>query len=103
VFRLDEPSHDDYKHLVMSQDPLKMNVFLQFLYNTDELKKNVREKWCQELDAAYIDEKVIGVLQKNLSGVNDIMANVEKKATGRVVQTTSLSGTLTESKRIFNN
>lgn len=101
IFRLDELSHDDYRRLIQSQDPVKMNVFLQFLYSTDELKQHVRAEWLKEYDTSYIDEKVIGVLQKNISGVNDILATVEKKATGHVVQTTSLSGTLTESKCII--
>ncbi|MDR3582278.1 MAG: hypothetical protein P4L67_03315 [Candidatus Pacebacteria bacterium] len=96
LFRLDELSHDDYKNLVRSQDPVKMNVFLQFLYSAEMLKQHVRPEWTKEYDTSYIDEKIIGGIMKNLSTVSDILASVEKKATGKVVQTTNLSGTASE-------
>ena len=76
-----------------------MNVFLQFIFSVDGLKQHVRMDWIKEYDASYIDDKIIGLVQKNLSGVNDILAMVEKKATGKVVQTANLSGGLSESKR----
>ena len=79
-----------------------MNVFLQFIYSTDTLKQHVRQEWIKEFDTSYIDEKIIGGIQKNLSGVSDILASVEKKATGKVVQTANLSGTVSESKSFLS-
>ena len=80
---------------------VKMNVFLQFLYNEETLKENVRSEWIKEFDINYIDDTIIGGMLKNFSSVNDIIAMVEKKATGKVVQTTSLSASQTESKCII--
>lgn len=34
-FRLEELAIDDYKKLVSSQDPVKMNAFLHFVFNSD--------------------------------------------------------------------
>jgi len=78
-----------------------MNVFLQFIYNAETLKEHVRESWLKEYDAEYIDEKIIGGMQKNLPTVSDIIGYIEKKATGKMTQTTNLSGTQSESKSIF--
>jgi len=100
LFRLDELSHDDYKNLVKSQDAVKMNVFLQFIFNADTLKEHVRDEWIKEYDGSYIDDTIIGGMQKNLPSVSDILAMIEKRATGKVLQTANLSGTQTESKCI---
>ena len=75
-----------------------MNVFLQFLYSAESLKEHVRVEWLKEYDSVYIDDKIIGGIQKNFPTVSEILASVEKKATGKVVQTTNLSGFQSESK-----
>lgn len=55
LFRLDDLNPDDFKRLVLSQDNVKMNVFLQFMFNIDNLKTNVREEWMKFFDYQYID------------------------------------------------
>lgn len=35
-------------------------------------------------DYQYIDDKIIGGVEKNLPNVSDILRNVERKATGRI-------------------
>lgn len=59
-FRLEELSIDDYKKLVSSQDPVKLNSFLSFVFNGDLLRQYVREEWMTLFDYTYIDEKIIG-------------------------------------------
>lgn len=49
----------------------------------------MRESWMELYDYSYIDDKIIGGIEKNLPNVADILRNVERKATGKV--TTSLS------------
>lgn len=100
IFRLDELGQD-YKNLVKSQDAVKMNVFLQFLFNTETLKDHVRDEWIKEYDTSYVDDTIIGGLQRNFPTVSDILCAVEKKATGKVVQTASLSASQSESKCNF--
>lgn len=41
-FRLEELSFEDYRKLVLSQQPEKMHQFLQFLWNAEELRNHVR-------------------------------------------------------------
>jgi len=83
-FRLEELALEDYRKLILSQDHLKMHVFLQFVFNAEELRNNVREAWMELYDFSYIDDKIIGGIEKNLPNVSDILRIVEKKATGRV-------------------
>ena len=90
-FRLDELAIEDYRKLVLSQDAVKMHIFLQFLFNADNLRQNVREPWMELYDYVYIDEKIIGGVEKNLPNVADILATVEKRATGKTVSTLSMT------------
>lgn len=82
---------EDYRKLCLSQDSVKMNVFLQFLFNTENLRQYVREEWMALYDYAYIDEKIIGVVEKNLPNVAEILRTIEKRATGKAVSTISMS------------
>jgi len=43
-------------------------------------------------DFGYIDDKVIGGIEKNLPNVSDILRIVERKATGKVSTSLSQSG-----------
>lgn len=83
-FRLEELSIDDYKKLVSSQDPVKLNSFLSFVFNGDLLRQYVREEWMTLFDYSYIDEKIIGGAEKNLPQVAEILKRLELKATGKI-------------------
>lgn len=97
-FRLEELSIEDYRKLVMSQDSVKMNTFLQFVFNADMLRENVRDAWMELYDYQYIDDKIIGGIEKNLPSVTDILKVVEKKATGKVTQSFNMSNRSTTDK-----
>ena len=92
-FRLEELALEDYKRLVLSQDSVKMNTFLQFMFNGEALREHVRAEWMNIYDYAYIDEKIIGLVEKNLPNVADILRTVEKRATGKATSTAALSAT----------
>lgn len=59
-----------------------MNVFLLFAFNADKLREHMREPWMEFYDFQYIDDKVIGAVERNLPNVADILKGIEKKATG---------------------
>ena len=44
----------------------------------------MREPWMAVYDFIYIDEKIIGGVEKNLPAVGEIIKYVEKKATGKI-------------------
>ena len=90
-FRLDELSPADYRKLVMSQEAQKMHVFMQFAFNAETLRENLREPWMALYDFSYIDEKIIGGVERNLPAVAEIIKSVEKRATGKVTSALSVS------------
>lgn len=69
-----------------------MHVFLQFVFNADQLRELCRDGWSEIYDLSYIDDKIIGGVEKNLPNVSDILARVERKATGKVTTSLSQSG-----------
>ncbi len=68
-----------------------MNTFLQFLFNTENLRNYVREEWMALYDFSYIDDKIIAGVEKNLPNVAEILKKVELRATGKAVSTLSMS------------
>lgn len=90
-FRLDELSPADYRKLVVSQEATKMHVFMQFAFNAELLREHLREPWTAIYDFSYIDEKIIGGVERNLPAIADIIKNVEKRATGKVSSALSVS------------
>ena len=91
-FRLEELAIEDYRKLILSQDAVKMHSFLQFLFNADSLRDNLREQWMEIYSYEYIDDKIIGGVEKSLPNVSDILRLVERKATGKVTSNLSASG-----------
>mmetsp|Transcript_13678 Transcript_13678/g.21443 ORF Transcript_13678/g.21443 Transcript_13678/m.21443 type:complete len:113 (-) Transcript_13678:1685-2023(-) len=91
-FRLEELAIEDYRKLVMAQDAIKMHTLLQFIFNAEILRQYLREHWMELYDFQYIDDKIIGGIEKNLPSVSDILRVVEKKATGKVTSNLSISG-----------
>ena len=77
--------------IVYSQDAVKMHVFLQFIFNAEALRQNVREEWIQLYDFTYIDDNIIGGIERMLPNVADILATIEKKATGQIVSSLTQS------------
>ena len=61
-----------------------MHNFLNFAFNADGLREHVRKDWMEIYDYSYLDDKIIGGIEKNLPNVSEILRNVERKATGRV-------------------
>ena len=68
-----------------------MHVLLQFIFDSEKLREAVREPWMEIYDFQYIDDKIIGGIEKNLPNVSDILRIVEKKATGKVSSALSQS------------
>ena len=61
------------------------------MFNTDNLRDNVREEWMTLYDYTYIDEKIIGGIEKNLPRVAEILKKVELRATGKTTSAFSQS------------
>lgn len=68
-----------------------MHVFMQFAFNADTLRDYLREEWMTIYDFSYIDEKIIGGVERNLPAIADIVKNIERRATGKVTSALSAS------------
>ena len=68
-----------------------MHVFMQFAFNAESLREHLREPWMALYDFSYIDEKIIGGVERNLPAVAEIIKSVEKRATGKVTSALSVS------------
>lgn len=101
-FRLEELAIEDYRKLVMSQDAVKMYTFLSFVFDAEGLKTHMRELWMEYFDYLYLDDKIIGGIEKNLPMVADILRTLEKKATGKVTSNlgTSVRGSEKDSETL---
>lgn len=72
-FRLEELAQEDFRKLIVSQEATKMHAFLQFTFNVEMLREHLREPWMQIYDFQYIDEKIIGGIERNFPSVADLM------------------------------
>ncbi len=61
-FRLDELPFNEFRKMVMSQDFVKMNVLLNFIFDFDTLRKEVFETWSEHLELDYIENKLMPAL-----------------------------------------
>ena len=98
-FRLEELSPQDFRKLVVSQEATKMHVFLQFAFNVELLREHLRDEWMSLYDFQYIDDKILGGVERNLPAVADIIKAVEKRATGKISSALSTTSSAMESQR----
>lgn len=81
VFRLDELPLSEFKKMVNEQNPVKMNVFLQFLFDITKLEMFVKPGWIEIYDPDYIANTVIGGIEGHLPLVKDLLMAVSSRAT----------------------
>ena len=62
------------------------------MFDGDALREHMREAWMELYDFGYIDNTIIGGVERNLSNVQDILRTVERKATGKISSALSASG-----------
>lgn len=61
-----------------------MNTFMSFVFNADTLRQHLRTAWMTCYDFEFIDNKVIGGVEKSLPAVSEIIKHIERKATGKI-------------------
>jgi len=71
---------------------------MQFAFNAELLREHLRDPWMALYDFQYIDEKIIGGVERNLPAIADILKAVEKRATGKVTSALSVTSSHNESQ-----
>ena len=90
IFRYDDLPKEELSCFLRSQDSVKMNVFLEFLFNTESLREHVYNEWCLVYEDNYI-EQILEGLEKKRDEIGKTLAYIIEKALGK-------GGSLTESK-----
>ena len=53
-FRLDLLPFVEFKIIILTQDMIKMNVLLGFIFNFEILEQNVLDAWSEHLERPYL-------------------------------------------------
>ncbi|CAK9022292.1 Cilia- and flagella-associated protein 99 [Durusdinium trenchii] len=64
LFRLDDMGFSNFARLVRSQAPEKMHVFLSYLFDQATLERWVKDEWIKFYDISFVEDKMIGGLQR---------------------------------------
>ena len=83
IFRLDELPFQEFKKIITTQDPVKMNVFLTFLFDLPNLTTVVKPAWDEIYDPDYINNTIIGGLESHIPLMKDLISSISSKATGK--------------------
>lgn len=54
---------------MLSQEANKMHIFLNFAFDVELLKTHLRDLWMQSYDYQYIDNYIIGGIEKHQPAV----------------------------------
>lgn len=82
-FRLDELPMQEFRKIVLSQNAVKMNVLFDLLFDLKKLREEVLPEWSKCLDQEYIEEHVIGRIDRKLEVLAELIAQVCELATGK--------------------
>ena len=82
-----------------SQDPVKMNVFLEFLFDTDQLRAEVYNDWCLVYEDNYIEQILDGLDEKRDKLARTLSSIIERAVGKGTGGETKLSSKLSTFKK----
>ncbi len=82
LFRLDELGWERFRAFVMSDDPLKMMVLLEYLFDEGTLNDFLKPELCKIFDAEFVDNDIISRLLGQMTGASELMESLRIKAYG---------------------
>jgi len=87
IFRFDELGLKNFARLVETQQPLKMHVLLNFLFNPDLLREHVAHKWCELYDYKYVHQEIIAKLETRATEAQELLNHLASTATNTALET----------------
>jgi hypothetical protein len=84
-FRLTELGFDTFRNFVMCEGlgtPPAKNALLHYIFSEEDLNDWVKQEWCKVYDMRYIEEDVIGLLQKMKPQAVPLLEEISLLATG---------------------
>jgi hypothetical protein len=82
-FRMDELPFNEFKKIILSQDPVKMNVVFSFIFNLEQLQQKVFEQWQEALELDYLENKLLPKLVERKEKCEELIGKVAENATGK--------------------
>jgi hypothetical protein len=64
VFRMKEIGFGKFKHLAKDEDPSKVGVFVEYLFNKEVLDSSLRASWMAVVDLTYTENTLIASIAK---------------------------------------
>jgi len=93
-FRLEELTVPVFRSFVLTGSPPPILAFLQFAFGVEDLKEWVVSEWCKIYDMGYIEDQILGTIQRMLPELTQLINEISIKATGtKAVETDAESET----------
>ena len=86
LFRLEELGKENFKKIINTYEVVRVNTLFQWIFNPQILTDYAREGWMADYDFEWIDNNIITGVRKNLPMLQDLIDEVEIKATGKKKQ-----------------
>jgi len=101
-FRLEELGVAEYRQLLTSGAGTWTALFalLQYALDVSEIERWVKVEWCKVYDCRYVEEEIIGKLQRFADELRPVLEEVEFKATGKVADADAAGASAREKRRI---
>lgn len=80
IYRIDELGFAKFKEVACSQEPSKINTFINYLFNKENLWNGLRATWMKVRDLDYVEEQFIPRLEKYIPDVLKFTLELEGNA-----------------------
>ncbi len=82
IYRIKELSFSRFKELCSTEDPSKISVFIQYLFNKESLWNNLRDSWMRINDLKYVEDIIITNIEKYIPNALQYINELDGDAAG---------------------
>ena len=82
LFRLHELGFERFRSFIMADEPLKMMVFLEFVFNDETLDITLKDELCRIFDRDFVEDDIVVRVKKFFSEAAVLMDDLRMKAYG---------------------
>ena len=82
LFRLHELGFERFRSFIMADEPLKMMVFLEFLFNEETLDVTLMDELCRVFDRDFVENDIVKRVKKYFKDAEQLMDDLRMKAYG---------------------
>jgi hypothetical protein len=82
LFRLHELGFDRFRSFIMADEPLKMMVFLEYVFNEDTLDITLKDELCRIFDRDFVENDIVKRVKGYFDEAAKLMDDLSMKAYG---------------------